>query len=421
MHNSMIEISQSQIKNLTNYSIIEELKHNTTIQESSTYNTIQESSSPITPTDTILNQSNKITYSDSTHIITSCEYEGKSWEKLMSEFNADDDEPIIHQNIYENIDFNTYENSFDEIKKFSQEEQLKECIHCKGKLSISSGTLVCKDCGIETFNNIGGTEEEYSTSAITDCNVNSNGFMALKMTGKGSYGYQRSLLKTCANYQQYRKVSTLKDMNNWNNNSEKYHIPKNVIQQANDMFDKIKKRKIVFRKDGKKGVLSACLYYACYDNNISKTPSEIAQFSNIEEKFHSHGDRILHSLNELGIIQIPAKINPTADYINRYMELLDIDKKYKQFIIDLIDRAEEKKIHILHDSKANTRAVGAIFMLIERLPELKSRITKEIIEKECGISKTTFIRYYKILCKYYKLVKKIFKRHAIPMPNDWRK
>ncbi len=414
MHHCMIETSQTHNIKVLNRNIKE-------IKNTDIVNT-EESSSPITPTDTILQQKNSIvTFTDSNHIITSCEYEGKSWEKLMSEFNADDDEPIIHQNLYENIDFQIYENTFDEIKKFTQEEQLKECIHCKGKLSISSGTLVCKDCGIETFNNIGGTEEEYSTSAITDCNVNSNGFMALKMTGKGSYGYQRSLLKTCANYQQYRKVSTLKDMNNWNNNSEKYHIPKNVIQQANDMFDKIKKRKIVFRKDGKKGVLSACLYYACYDNNISKTPSEIAQFSNIEEKFHSHGDRILHSLNELGIIQIPAKINPTSDYVNRYMELLDIDKKYKQFIMDLIDRAEEKKIHILHDSKANTRAVGAIYMLIERTPELKAKITKEIIEKECGISKTTFIRYYKILYKYYKLVKKIFKRHTISMPNEWRK
>ena len=162
------------------------------------------------------------------------------------------------------------------------------------------------------------------------------------------------------------------------------------------------------------------MYYACYNNNISKTPSEIAQFSNIEEKFHSLGDRILHDLNEKGIISIPVKINPIVDYVNRYIELLEIPKKYTSFIIDLIKRADEKKIHILHDSKNNTKCVGCIYMLVERTPELKKRITKDKIEAECGISKTTFIRYYNILCSFYKLIKKVFKKHQIPMKLEWK-
>jgi transcription initiation factor TFIIIB Brf1 subunit/transcription initiation factor TFIIB len=305
--------------------------------------------------------------------------------------------------------------------KFKTIVKNNSCYICGGILCISSNILICQSCGVETQNSSNVTEEEYSISAITDCNVNSNGFMSMRVIGPGSYGYHRALLKTCANYSKYRKINTLKDMNNWNNNSKKHHIPKNVIQEANDMFAKIKERGYVFRKDGKKGVLSACLYYACYNNGISKTPSEIAQFSCIEEKFHSQGDRILHDLNERGIIEIPIKVNPIIDYIDRYIELLDIDKKYKQFIIDLIDRAEKKHIHILHDSKSNTKAVGAIYILVERVPELKKRISKDLIEKECSISKTTFIRYYIILMQYYKKLKKVFKRHQIPMPIEWKK
>ena len=186
------------------------------------------------------------------------------------------------------------------------------------------------------------------------------------------------------------------------------------------MFATIKEAGYVFRKDGKKGVISACLYYACYNNGISKTPSEIAQFSNIEEKFHSFGDRILHDLNELGVIEIPIKVAPITDYVTRYMTLLEIPMKYKKFVLELIARADKKHIHILHDSKNNTKCVGAIYMLIDRVPDLSKRITKEMIEKDCGISKTTFIRYYNVLCDHYKCLKKIFKRNGISMKSEWR-
>jgi transcription initiation factor TFIIIB Brf1 subunit/transcription initiation factor TFIIB len=280
------------------------------------------------------------------------------------------------------------------------------------------------------------TEEEYSTSAVTDCNVNANGFISIKMIGKGSYGYQRSLLKTCANYSKYRKINTLKDMNNWNTQSEKHHIPKNVINEANEMFATIKekaykeekdgkdgkkkKKKLVFRKDGKKGVQAACAYYACYKNNISKTPAEIAQFCGIEEKFLSIGMRILGDLGEFKVIDIPVKINPISDYTDRYFELLDIPRTYKPFVMALIQRAESQKIHILHDNKNTTKCVGAIYMLVERTPELRKRITKEKIEQECTISKTTFIRYYTILCQYYRKIKKTMKIYGICMPREWK-
>lgn len=279
-------------------------------------------------------------------------------------------------------------------------------------MDITNNCLTCANCGTEYI------DSSYSCAAITDCNVNDKGFISMKIVGNNSYGLQRSLLKTCSNYCTYRKVNTLKEMNNWNAQSTK-HIPKNVIDEANEMFATIKKHKYVFRKDGKRGVLSACLYYACYANGISKTPSEIAQFSNIEEKFHSLGDRKLHDLNEKGIISIPIKINPISHYTNRYFELLGINVKYTSFIIDLISTAEKKKIHILHDSKNNTKCVGAIYMLVTRVPELR-HITKDKIEQECSISKTTFIRYYNVLCEYYKKIKMVFKIHKIPMPIIWK-
>lgn len=358
-----------------------------------------------------------------------------SWDSFLSDLNSN--EPIIIPDVIPEIhprdnNINEYakpikvlrnsdDSDFDIFEhKINVHEKNASCNGCGGVLYASGTIVTCQSCGVETSNTSNITEDDYSTSATTNCNISSNGFITLKMVGKGSQRYHRNMLKTCADYSKYSKINTLKDMNNWNSQSKKHHIPKNVILEANDMFAKIKEHGYVFRKDGKKGVLSACLYYACYNNGISKTPSEIAQFSGIEEKFHSLGDRILHDLNERDIIKIPIKINPIEDYVDRYIELLDIPKKYRQFIIELIYRAEKKHIHILHDSKNNTKCVGAIYMLVDRVPELRKKITKEKIDQECGISKTTFIRYYNVLCQYYKKLKKVFKRHQIPMKDEWR-
>lgn len=347
----------------------------------------------------------------------------ESWKSLFN--NIKNNTENFASPKLESIDL--HDDTLDEFDEFFPKQNKSmittkehDCLSCGGKLFISNTIIFCKDCGEEVQKTSNMAEEDYSTSASTDCNVNSNGFISIKITGKGSYNYHKSLLKTCANYSKYRKLNTMKDISKWNSESKKIHIPKNVLQEANEMFAIIKDHGYVFRKDHKNGVISNCIYYRCYANGITKTPSEIAQFTKIEEKFHSFGDRILHELHERGIINIPMKINPIADYVERYLELLNIPKKYKPFVVELIERAERKHIHVLHDSKNSTKAIGAIYMLIQRIPELKQEVTKEKIDAEISISKTTFIRYYEILCKYYKKIKKIFKKHGIPMPNKWR-
>jgi hypothetical protein len=342
------------------------------------------------------------------------------WHNFLNEVN--NYEEIIDTSEIKNIEYNITELSispnWNEEENTQYEVVRKKndiCITCNVELIIEKYSYVCGLCGYES------KKDTYSdmTSVSANCNVNIEGFVPIRFVGKESRGNQKCLYITSADYSKYRKSNTMKDMKNLNNISEKYHIPKNVIKEACEMFDQIKQKGYVFRKDGKRGVLSACLYYACYNNGISKTPTEIAQFSEIEEKFQSQGDRILHDLNEKGIISIPTKINPIYDYINRYFEILNIDSKYKAFVIDLIKRADEKNIHLLHDNKTNTKAIGSIYILIDRT-EYKNKITKEKIEKECGISKTTFIRYCDIIYNYYKLFKRIFKKHKISMPIEWK-
>jgi transcription initiation factor TFIIIB Brf1 subunit/transcription initiation factor TFIIB len=267
-------------------------------------------------------------------------------------------------------------------------------------------------------------EDKIETDNITfnsenNHNTNNNSFMAFNFTGNGSYCYQRSFLKSCANYSSFRKNNNRKDMYNYNYKYEGNKLPKNVIKLAIELFSTIKDNKYVYRGNGKKGIIGACLFYACVINKITKTPREIANILGIEERFLSQGDRTIQELNEKGVINIPTILRPIDDYLNQYFALLKINMKYKPFIIDVIDRIDKKNIHIVNDSRTTTKAIGTIYLLINRLKKYKN-INKEMIVKECKISKSTFIRYYNLLLKNNIYIRPIFKRHKIPMPNEWK-
>ncbi len=298
--------------------------------------------------------------------------------------------------------------------------QQASCYSCGGILRTRDNVMICQKCGLEIQGVVVSTNEDESTTTSQDANVNDKGFISMKIVGKGAYGLNRNLLKNCADYTRYRKMTTLKEMHNWNSQSSNNQLPKNVIEEANEMFATIKEHNYVFRKDVKKGVQGACLYYACHMNGISRTPTEIAKIVGIAEKFLSAGDRHLRDLNERGIITIPAKIDAISSYVNRYFELLKIPTIYKQFVLDMIHQADDDRLHVQYDSKSNTKCIGTIYMLIDRIPSLRKSIDKERIEKECDISKTTFVKYYTMLCKFYRRFVHIFAKHRIPLKSEWR-
>lgn len=291
------------------------------------------------------------------------------------------------------------------------------CSNCNVKGTAENGRIKCRGCGLVT--KIYDDDNKFSASIEKDYNVSKNSFMSFNIVGKNSYCYQRSFLKTCANYPSFRENNNRKDMydNNYQHTGKK--IPKNAIKLAIELFSEIKKQGFVYRGNGKKGVLGACLFYACVIHGITKTPREIASVINIEERFLSQGDRIVQEHNENGVICIPTILRPLRDYVNQYFPTLGISDKYKQFVIDVIERAEKKNVHIKNDSRTTTKCIGAIYMLITRVKKFK-HITKDKIVKECSISKSTFIRYYNLLMSNYKIIKPVFKKHRIPQPNHWR-
>jgi len=335
-----------------------------------------------------------------------------SWDDLFSE--------IMNSDIAE-LKKNIFETDLYMVKKTQPAiiVEAQMCHSCNVELKFLEEKWICTSCGVEANKKASVSECDY---AHNQSSINKEGFMEFKVSGPRNltYGLQKNYLRTCASYQKYGRGQILKYLRSLNSERGAYFIPTNIINMTSEMYEAIKDRKYVYRNGVAKGVLSAIMYYICYQNEITRTPTEMATYFNIDEKFHSGGDRILHTLHEEEVIQIPIKVDPITNYVERYMALLEIDKVYKPFVLALIARAEQKNIHMLHDSKNNTKCCAAIYMLVCRVEGLRQRITKEMIEEQCHISSTTFIRYYTTICNYYKKFKKVFKRHGIPMPIKWK-
>jgi transcription initiation factor TFIIIB Brf1 subunit/transcription initiation factor TFIIB len=294
----------------------------------------------------------------------------------------------------------------------------KKCPKCNIYCKVEGIQIICEKCGLarEWDNN----SNNYCISFEQNYNTSNNSFMTFNMVGKNSYCYQRSLLKTCANYSSFRNNNNKKEIINKIYQYDGNKLPINICNLTAELFDQIKQKNYVFRGNGKWGVIGACLFYACIMNNLTRTPREIANIVGVEDRFLSQGDRTLQELNELGVINIPTTFKPLSDYLDQFLSALEIPIKYKQFIIDLISRAEKKHIHIGNESRTTTKCIGSIYMLCKRIPSLK-HIKKDKISNECiNISKSTFIRYYNLLMENPKKIKKVFKKWKIPMPVEWK-
>lgn len=325
-------------------------------------------------------------------------------------------------NIMDTFEDTHYMDSFVKIKKPLKEVKKVDynlCPLCQISCKISETMIICENCGMERIWD-SHSHELYSISIDQNYNTTSNSFMTFSIVGMNSYCYNRSFLKTCADYSAYRNNTNKKDIINKIYQYEGNKPPHNIINATAELFDQIKNKGYVYRGDGKLGVIGACLYYMSIQHNLTRTPKEISLIMGIDEKFLSQGDRTLQELNELGVISIPTNYSPILDYLSIFLPSLGIPDKYKQFIIDTIARAERKHLHIRNESRLTTKIIGVIYLLTRRVPELKY-IKKETISTECNnISKSTFIRYYTLICDNYHIMKKVFRRHKIPMPIEWK-
>jgi len=309
--------------------------------------------------------------------------------------------------------------NIDEIKDIKADEDTlkRNCEQCNIEMQLNNSCYVCKKCGLEI------EYKDYSSNYGNnmDCNnISENSFISLKIVGKASHQHNKNLIQNCSDYAKYSYNNNVKDLRKIIYQLDGKQIPDDTITGSNDLFTSIKKAGNVFRGNSRKGILANCLSIMCDHYNIPKTPEYLCSILDISEKYYSQGNKIVHDLVEKKIITLPTINDKLSNFITQYMMLLQIDMKYKQFIIDVINRAEDKYLHLLYNCKDSTKCCGSILLLITRVKSLNN-ITCTIISTKCKVSKTTFKKYYKLIYKNYKYFKPVFRKHRIPMPIEWKK
>ena len=323
-------------------------------------------------------------------------------------------------------------------------------------------TIICIDCGIEmdkSFNmtyeckQCGGIEDDFGNGVesisnncdvISSYNTSDTSATPIRIAGPNNYMYQKKLVSNTSNYKKTQKKNTNDQIINFVYQYKGSTPPKNVVLEAADLYYTIQQH-CIKRGEVRKGTMAACLYRTCIIHNITRKPKEIADIFGIPQSELSNGEKILDNLIASGLIKIKDS-DDLPDYeadhksdnlddkqisafLSRYFESLNIPDhvgldrpNYKEFAMKLIKFT--KKYRIAESSIMSSKCAGVVYILSIKRKELN--IKRDMIEKECCISKSTFGRFSQAVFvmlnsdedKYKKVrsrLRNLFKKYQIPL------
>ena len=305
---------------------------------------------------------------------------------------------------FDDIDISETKSIFNNILEFNEKDD-DNCQNCNIEMhNISNIILECSNCGLQKKKSIISRNK-----MIRNYNVATSSFLSIKIVGKNSYFFQKSLLKVCSNYKKYSYNNNLKEITILLNKSGKSKIPKEIKKHGVKIYTKVKKA--TFRGDSRKGLIAACLHLACSINNISKPISYFCDIFNISERHFSKGYMIILDLIERQEVNLNIKFDEIKDFIKRYLKLLNMDEElYLNDIRYIINIAEKYNLHLICNSRNVTKCCGALMFIIT-LDKRLHHLNQKIISEKCNISVNTFKKYYKILLKYNKYYEFLYKKY----------
>lgn len=294
-----------------------------------------------------------------------------------------------------------------------------ECPKCGIEMTKSWNEfhLVCPKCSISYP--IGETEEHHTITAGETHNTSSNAYMSFKPVGAKNRLYMNTMVKYTSEYEPYRDKQILQLLTQFNFINEEFKLPMDVIRASCEMFITLRSHEYIVRGKTRRGVLGACIYVQCQKAKVTKTKAQIATMLKIEEAKITFGLKELQQYGKIGVVDIPENVDPTNDYIDRFFEIFDIPQEYKQFILDLIDRMNKKRIEECMQCFNTTKCIGVIFFL-NKLLDLG--ITHEQIAANCSnITRDTYLNISNAIQNNEIKLKKVFIKHKVKLPPNWSK
>jgi transcription initiation factor TFIIIB Brf1 subunit/transcription initiation factor TFIIB len=306
-------------------------------------------------------------------------------------------------------DFNSFADVKPEVKKHTA---IDMCPECNIPMVLSGNDYSCLKCGI-IEENIGEAPQTYEKTGNTSVRVTIG-------NRRGKY------YNVTSDYSEVQKKLILDQLIQNNNAYTGFKFPRELLQKAANGYNSVQKsfidepmadgtvakKKFVRRGNIKDEVLAAFIYYECIRIGAARKKKDIATMMKLSTNGFSNGESILRTLHFEGKVNIPLDKEPYEDYLDRYLETLNItNDNYRNFILACVDYSEKNKIGM--NSQISSKIVAVLWIVITNC---NLDITIDKLETAAdNIKKSTFMKFHKIVIVNLRLFAHIFTRHAIPI------
>lgn len=244
--------------------------------------------------------------------------------------------------------------------------EANQCTHTNTD-QTEEGVTVCIDCGLE-LNVAMDNSPEWRFYKEND-------------TKHSSDPSRCSLRK-------YEEKSIYRDL-------ERYDIPREVVDRANDTYAIVTEESIL-RGNSRKGLIFACIYYAYEEMGNRKSPEEMKTFFGINKKTLSGGMK-MYNLK----IRHKAVYTTPLDFIEKIMNKFDSSTQHTQFVTKLFYKIKNQT-NFMNRSNPDSIAAALCYFFFKHI---KYPISLSDFSKRVGLSDITVHKISKKIAELVQTVK----------------
>lgn len=288
---------------------------------------------------------------------------------------------------------------FKELDKLNEKIETNECCLQINNYIFKNELVKCKICDTLISNISDNPEWRYygsddtKSSDPTRCGMPIN--MLLPKSSVGSivsnqFSKDKSMFQvkkyTSWNSMTYKERSTYKVFTNISDIAKKHNLSQKIVTEAKSLYKVISDTQIS-RGNNRKGIIAACLYYACKNCEVSRSSKEIGMMFNINTSVMTKGTKtfqeIIHMSNSKNRIKEAKSIKP-EDFIDRFCNKLTLNKLDIKQVKDISKIITKTKL--ISEVRPDSIAAGCILFYCNFK---NNKINKKEISKISQISEVT--------------------------------
>lgn len=319
------------------------------------------------------------------------------------------------EKLFENID---YKDQHEQLKKIEIKYKKNWCNTCSSNSFIiedySQGIIVCTNCG-NVINEIMDKSPEWNTydnsKSNSRCTAPINTFLPKSSLGTtiACSSYSKVSILHKWNAMPYRERSLLNVLKEIEYRCRKGKIIKCIEDDAKILYKNIsackhpkgknKGKYIIIRGNNRKGLIAACIFFACKRKGNTRSPKEIGNLFELKCTEITRGIKTFTKLIKISNLTYEFISSTPEQFIPRYCKRLHFKKKYINEAIKIAKNIQKLSIASVHTPLSI--ATGSILLIVDTY---NLNISKKYIAKEFKVSEVTISKAYHKIESYKDII-----------------